>query len=55
MIQKKKKILYIVEADLTSGSGKCALELIRLLSDKSNFEPIVVTQYQNNLKHPTVI
>lgn len=49
MIQKKKKILYIIEADLTSGSGKCALELIRLLPDKSNFEPVVVTQYQNNL------
>ena len=47
--RKKNKILFIVEADLTSGSGKCALELVRLLSDKSNFEPVVVTQYQNNL------
>ena len=45
----KKKILYIIEADLTTGSGKCALELIQLLANKSDFKPVVITQYKNSL------
>ena len=38
-----------MEADLQTGSGKCALELIQLIKSKSEFDPIVVTQYRNNL------
>ena len=41
--------LYIIEADLSSGSGKCALELIKLLKSNTNYEPIVITQFHNNL------
>lgn len=43
-----KKILYIIDADQTSGSGKCALKLIEFAS-KKNFIPIVITKTQNNL------
>jgi glycosyltransferase involved in cell wall biosynthesis len=49
MTNTQKKVLYIVEADLSSGSGKCAIELIRLLKGKTEFIPIVITQYHNNL------
>lgn len=45
----KKKLLYIIEANLESGSGKCALELIKLIKNNTDFDPIVVTQYFNNL------
>ena len=45
----RKRVLYIVEADLTSGSGKCAIELIQELKENSEFMPIVITQYQSNL------
>ena len=46
---KKKRFLYIVEANLDSGSGKCALELIQLFKNSTDFEPVVVTQYFNDL------
>ncbi|SHL56358.1 Glycosyltransferase involved in cell wall bisynthesis [Fibrobacter sp. UWT2] len=45
----RKKILYIVEADLTSGSGKCAIELIQELKKNSKFEPIVITPSHSSL------
>ena len=45
----RKKLLYIVEADLSSGSGQCAVELIRLLKGQTEFEPIVITQHHNDL------
>lgn len=51
MINMQKKVLYIVEADLTSGSGKCALELIQELKETNDFEPIVITQYQSSLNN----
>ena len=51
MTNARKKILYIVEADLMSGSGKCAIELIQLLKNKTEFEPVVVTQFLNNLNY----
>lgn len=46
---KTKKILFIVEASLKSGAGKCAIELIQRIKDFSEFEPIVVTQYSNDV------
>lgn len=48
MTNIQKKILYIVEADLASGSGKCAIELIQLLKEKTEFDPIVITQFPND-------
>jgi len=45
----KKKILFIVEADLKSGSGKCAWELIKSIKERTGFIPIVITQYHNDL------
>lgn len=42
-----KIFLYLVEADLTSGASKCALELISHLKD-TNYKPIVITQHKNN-------
>lgn len=44
----KRFFLYIIEADLSSGSGKCALELIKLLKNNTDYEPIVITQFYNN-------
>lgn len=49
MTNTRKKILYIVEADLTSGSGKCALELIKSVKNNTEFEPVVITQFYNEL------
>lgn len=45
----KNKILFIVEADLKSGSGKCAWELIKLTKERTEFIPVVITQYHNDL------
>lgn len=46
-----RKILFIVEADLKSGSGKCAWELIKLTKQRTEFTPIVITQYHNDLSN----
>lgn len=45
----KNKILFIVEADLKSGSGKCAWELIKLTKQRTEFIPSVITQHHNDL------
>jgi glycosyltransferase involved in cell wall biosynthesis len=42
-------LLYIIEADLSSGSGKCAIEFLKLLISHTKIKPIVVTQYKNSL------
>lgn len=42
-----KSFLYLIEANLTSGASKCALELINHLK-KTNYKPIVITQHRND-------
>lgn len=54
MIQNSKvitanKILFIVEATLKTGAGKCAIELIQRVHNCSEFTPIVVTQFPNDI------
>lgn len=49
MDAKKKKVLFIIEATLKSGAGRCAVELIQRIKDSPDFEPIVVTQYSNDI------
>ena len=39
--------LYLIEADLTSGATRCALELVKRLKN-TDFRPIVVTQHKND-------
>lgn len=43
-----KRILFIIQADAESGSGKCALELLSL-QQRDLYKTIVVTQYTNSL------
>jgi len=54
MIQNNKvstanKILFIIEATLKTGAGKCAIELIQRVHNCSEFTPIVVTQFSNDI------
>lgn len=42
----KKNILFLIEADLTSGASKCGFELIKKLAQDSDYTPIVVTQHK---------
>lgn len=42
-----KQFLYLIEADLSSGASKCALELILHLK-KKDYRPIVITQQKND-------
>lgn len=44
-----QSILYIIQADAESGSGKCAIELLARLREDNIYQPIVVTQHQNSL------
>lgn len=44
----KKKFLFLIEADLTSGASRCGLELINELKRDSNFTPVVVTQHKSD-------
>lgn len=45
----KKKVLYIIEADLSTGSGKCALELMNRIKKDTEYDVIAITQYHNSL------
>ena len=42
-----KSFLYLIEADLSSGASKCALELINHLKN-TDYKPIVVTQHKSD-------
>jgi len=45
----KKNVLYIIQADTTTGSGKCATVLINALKSNADFNPIVITQHENDI------
>ena len=46
---QSKKILFIIEATLKTGAGKCAIELIQRVHNYSEFTPIAVTQFPNDI------
>lgn len=43
------KILYIIQADSSTGSGKCALSIIKCLNHSESYTPIVITQKPNDI------
>ena len=48
---KKNKILFIVEADLKTGAGKCAADLIQRIHNDSEYDPIVITQTASDINY----
>lgn len=48
-MKEKRKILYIVEATLKTGAGKCAIELILRVQNSAEFTPVVITQLPNDI------
>lgn len=49
MKKKTRKILFLVETDSMTGSGKCALELIQQFHHNNIHDIIVVTQHKNDI------
>jgi len=48
-MSKDQRILFLVDADISTGSGKSVAELIRLMKDNSFCEPLVLTLEKNGV------